>query len=137
MASAKALAPAGGTSHPVRASIKTMGLMGEKYIEVLKKNSITYTVDDRGIIVVRADNFEDLDRKMREYNDWRNAKLKSEGVIVPSKEIGAVEGWAGRKKRYRAFHSGHFRSVLSLRFEQSFERMRAFKRDEIACIACR
>ena len=56
-----------------------------KYIEVLDKNALEHTIDKHGIISVKAGSYEELQRKMKEYDEWKNSQLKKEGILVPTR----------------------------------------------------
>jgi hypothetical protein len=53
-----------------------------KYIEVLDKQELEYTVDDRNIIHVKAKSYDALQARMKEYRDWSDARHKEAGVKV-------------------------------------------------------
>ena len=53
-----------------------------KYVELLNEKGLKYSVDDRGVLSVKAASFEELTEKMKDYEEWRNAKLRSDGVLI-------------------------------------------------------
>ena len=55
-----------------------------KYIELLNKNGLEYVIDKKGVISVKAGSYEELQQKMKGYEEWKNAQLKKEGVVIPT-----------------------------------------------------
>lgn len=54
----------------------------KKYIEVLDKQALEYTVDDRNVIHVKVKSYDELQVRMKEYRDWSDARHKEAGVKV-------------------------------------------------------
>lgn len=54
----------------------------KKYVEVLDKQGLEYTMDDRSVIHVKVKSYDELQVRMKEYRDWSDARHKEAGVKV-------------------------------------------------------